>query len=191
MRYKIFTLPLLALGITAAAQMEAKEEKAGIVNFATCVTESKYGKQEQEAFESIKKQMGAYIEDTEKQLKEVANKLNDSDHMDGLSPEGTQELNAKFQALQEEMYRYQQQYNQLMSQAQYQLIQKINGYIQSASRSIAQKKKLDYVMNKEAVFFYHVDLDITNDVIAEMNKDFDKNQKNQSNENQTSIKQGD
>ncbi|GAB4191440.1 MAG: hypothetical protein Tsb0015_13290 [Simkaniaceae bacterium] len=181
MKSKYFSaISLLALG-TFAMSAEAKEEKIGIVNFATCITESKYGKQEQEAFESIKTQMTSLIEDSEKQLNEIAAKFNDPDYMDGLSPEGEQELKAKFQSLQEEMARYQQQYYQLINQANYKLVQTMSNYIQSASKSVAQKKKLDYVINKDAVFFYNTDYDITSEIIQEMNKDFDKAKQNNEN----------
>lgn len=181
MKSKYFSaISLLALG-TFAMSAEAKEEKIGIVNFATCITESKYGKQEQEAFESIKTQMTSLIEDSEKQLNEIAAKFNDPDYMDGLSPEGEQELKAKFQSLQEEMARYQQQYYQLINQANYKLVQTMSNYIQSASKSVAQKKKLDYVINKDAVFFYNTDYDITSEIIQEMNKDFDKSKQNNEN----------
>ncbi len=38
---------------------------------------------------------------------------------------------------------------------------------------MAKDKKLDYVINKEACFYYRPDLDMTTQVIAEMDKNFD------------------
>ena len=43
----------------------------GIVNFMTCITDSKYGKNEQEQLENIKKQWTSLIEETEKELNEI------------------------------------------------------------------------------------------------------------------------
>jgi len=178
MKNKKYLIPFLLLLLgSSLSHLEAKEDALGIVNFATCITESKYGKQEQEAFESLKNQMTSLMEDSERQLNELAAKFNNPDYMDGLSPEGEQEMKAKFQSLQEELGRYQQQYYQLANQANYKLIQTMNMHIHEAAKLVAEKKHLDYVVNKDAVFFYNPNSDITSDVIKEMNLSFEKNEK--------------
>jgi outer membrane protein len=148
--------------------------KFGIVNFTTCVTDSKLGKQEQSSFETMKKQMTALIEDTEKQLREIAEKGKDKDFLDGLSPEAQQELNAKFQNLSEELNRYQQQYYQVMQQANFKMIQTLGANINSAAEKVAAAKGLNMVVNKDACFYYLNSFDVTADVIKEMDKTFDK-----------------
>ena len=117
--------------------------------------------------------MSTMIEDTEKELRELAAKLEDADFRDSLSPKAEEELNVRYQTLQEDLGRYQNQYYQVLQQTQYQLIQKISGNIAKASETIAKQKHLDYVINKEACFYIRSDLDVTNSVIAEMDKAFD------------------
>ena len=151
----------------------------GIVNFPTCVTESKYGKQEQESFEKLREQMTTLMTDNEKQLNDIATKFNDPEFVDSLSPEAEQELKAKFQTLSEELNRYQQQYMQVMQQANMQLMQTMNGRVQTASKVIAKKRKLPMVVREEACFHYDPSFDITKSVIAEMDKSFDKENKTQ------------
>jgi outer membrane protein len=149
----------------------------GIVNFTTCITDSKYGKKEQENFESIRKQLATMIEDTEQELKDISGKFEDTEYLDSLSPKAEEELKARFQALNEDLSRYQGQFYQVMQQANMQLIHKMSAQISKASEKVAKAKKLDYVINKEACFYYRPELDLTNQIIAEMDKNFELDSK--------------
>lgn len=149
----------------------------GIVNFATCLNDSKKGKQEQAGFENMKKQVGAMMEETEKQLNDLSQKLNDPEYMDGLSPEAEDDLKNKFATLSEEMNRYQGQYYQVVQQAYMRVNQQVGQEVASASEKVAKDKKLNMVINKDACFYYNANLDVTNAVIQEMDKRFDSIQK--------------
>lgn len=158
--------------IAAAMTTSAFAADFGIVNFGTCVSDSKLGKQEQASFESLKKQMTTLLEDTEKQLNELSAKFNDPEYLDGLSPEAEDELKNKFRTLSEEMSRYQNQYYQVMNQANMRIMQIMANNINTASEKVAKDKKLSMVVNKDACFFYNPALDITNLIITEMDKGF-------------------
>jgi outer membrane protein len=145
----------------------------GIVNFATCLADSKKGKQEQSSFDALKKQVTSMMEETEKQLNEISQKLNDQEYMDGLSPEAENELKNKFGALSEEMNRYQGQYYQVMQQANMRIVQQVGQEASVAAEKVAKDKKLFMVINKDACFYYNADFDITQAVIAEMDKKFE------------------
>jgi outer membrane protein len=149
----------------------------GIVNFSSCVAESKKGKQEQASFEALKKQMAGMIEETEKQLTELSQKLNDSEYMDGLSPEAENELKNKFGMLSEEMNRYQNQYYQTLQQVSMRIGQVVSQEASQAAEKVAKDKKLFMVINKDACFYYNSDFDITQAVISEMDKKFDSSNK--------------
>ncbi|MBS0628929.1 MAG: OmpH family outer membrane protein [Verrucomicrobia bacterium] len=176
---------LAVVGLCAGGY--ANEAKTvAVVNFANCITESKFGKQEQASFDSLKTQMTSLLEDTEKQLSELAAKFNDSEYMDGLSPEAEEEMKVKYQQLSEEMNRYQNQYYQVLQQANMKIVQTMGANIQEASEKVAKNKKLTMVINKEACFFFTPTLDVTDAVIAEMDKAYDakKVANNQPAENQ-------
>ena len=113
------------------------------------------------------------IDDTEKELKEISTKLEDSEYLDSLSPKAEEELKARFQTLNEDLSRYQGQFYQVMQQANMQLVHKMSAQIARASEKVAKDKKIDYVINKEACFYYRPDLDMTQQVITEMDKNFD------------------
>lgn len=154
-------------------QQEAKNE-IGIVNFTSCITESKLGKQEQESLENVKNQMTTLIKDIEGQLTDLSAKLNDPDYVDGLSPEGEQEAKMRLHALHEEYERYQGQFYQIMQQANIKLVQTVSSYVNAATDKIAKAKNLALVVNKDACFSFRESFDITTDVVAEMDKAFDE-----------------
>jgi outer membrane protein len=170
---------LAALTPFAPVKAADKNLNIGVVNFAKCVEVSKHGQSEQKQFESMRVQMQKAIGDLDEQLNATATKLQDKDFLDSLSPEAEKELKMKFQQLNEEMNRYQSQYYQIMQQANMKLMHTVADLINEASETIAKKAHLSLVLNKDAAFHYMSALDITDDVIAEMDKKFDKDTKNQ------------
>lgn len=169
--YKFLFSSALALGVISAQADEGK--LIGVVNFASCVTDSKSGKKEQENLENMRKQMASLIEDADKELREMAAQFEDPEYLDSLSPKAEEEMKAKFQARQEDLSRYQNQFYQVMNQMQMQMLHKINGNISKAAEKIAHEKNLDYVMNKEACFYIRSDLDVTAEVITEMDRSYE------------------
>ena len=157
----------------------AAEQKVGIVNFNSCIADSKLGKQEQNAFETMRKQFVTLVEDTDKQLKEVSDKLQDKDYLDGLSKEAEETMRTKVAQLNEDLGRYQQQYYQFMQQGQYKILQAVANGINYAAERIASGKGYNVILNKEACFFYSPTLDITSEIVKEMDKHFDENDKKQ------------
>ena len=173
---KLLTLTaasLLSLQLCAAGQ------KVGIVNFGSCIIESKLGKQEQNALETMRKQFVTLVEDTDKQMREISDKLNDQDYLDGLSKEAEEGMKAKLSQLGEDMNRYQQQYYQVMNQGQTKIIQNVVAGISHASEQLAAAKGYDVILNKEACFFSASALDVTNEVVKEMDKSFEIEQQKQ------------
>jgi len=173
MRKQIYLAGAL-LALAASPAFAEESPLIGVVNFSNCVTDSKAGKKEQENMENLRKQMASLIENTEKELREIASKFEDTEYLDSLSPKAEEDLKVKHQALQEDLGRYQQQFYQVLNHAQYQMVQKLSATIAAASEKIAKDKKLDYVMNREACFYIRPDLDVTSLVVAEMDKNFDQ-----------------
>jgi outer membrane protein len=168
---KILFICCLSAGLSAV--------DIGVVNFATCIAESKVGKAEQASFESLKKQLGTHLEATEKELNDLAGKVNDSEYMDGLSPEADGELREKVRTLNDELMRYQNQYYQVLNQTNMKIVQQISAKIATASETVAQVKQIDAIFNQEACFFAKPSLNITDAVIKEMDLRYDDDMKNQ------------
>lgn len=169
--------PLIAL-ILALTTINAAS--FGIVNFNTCVLESEYGKKEQESFEKLRSQMTTLVQDIETKLKTVSEKLNDPDHRDSLSPEAEKQLYVEFQSLNEELNRYQNQFMQVMQQANMQIMQSMADKVAKASEVVAKERKLPLVLNKEMVFYYDEKDDVTDLVVKEMDKRFARENKDNS-----------
>jgi len=172
-KYLFVTLACLGF-CTGGFAGSTPKSSVGVVNFTSCMAESKLGKQEQASFESLKNQMTSLLQDTEKQMQELNAKRNDPEYMDGLSPEAEDEMMNKLRALNEDMGRLQNQYYQVLNQANMKVVQTLGGNIQKAAQKVADNKKLTMVINKEACFFSAPTLDVTNLVIAEMDRDFDQ-----------------
>jgi outer membrane protein len=172
MKKHSFSALLISI-FTLGSAFGAESALIGVVNFASCVTDSKSGKQEEENMQAMRKQMAAMAENTEKELKELTAKLEDTEFVDSLSPKAEEEMRLKVQTLQEDMGRYQNQFYQLLQHAQYQMYQKMSGNIAKASEAVAKEKNLAYVINKEACFYIRDDHDVTSAVIAVMDKDFE------------------
>lgn len=175
--HKLFLSATTVFGLLAGSVNAAETPVIGVVNFATCITDSKVGKKEQENFESMRKHMASLMEDADKELREMASRFDDPEYLDSLSPKAEEELRSKFQTRQEDLGRYQYQFNQMMSQAQMQMIHKMNSMISKAAEKIASERHLDYVMNKEACFYIRPDLEVTPLVISEMDKNYELDEK--------------
>ncbi len=169
----LWVLTACGIGAASISTADASPATPGIVNFTTCITDSKYGQKEQENFEGIRKQLATMIEDTEKELKEIADRFGDTEYLDSLSPKAEEELKARYQNLNEDLGRYQGQFYQIMQQANMQLVQKMSAQIARASEKVVEEKGYSFVINREACFYYKPELDLTELVISEMDKNFE------------------
>jgi len=124
--------------------------------------------------------MTSLLEDTEKQINELATKFNDPEFLDALSPEAEEELKNKFRSLNEDLSRYQNQYYQVLQQSNMKIMQTLSTSINTASEKVAKDKKLSLIVNKEACFFTSSTLDVTSFVVSEMDKTYDQLAKQQS-----------
>ncbi len=171
---KLFTLAALTLASLQLCAAEPRNEpRVGIVNFSSCIVDSKLGKQEQNAFETMRKQFVTLVENSDKELRDISDKLQDKDYLDGLSKEAEETMKARFAQLNQELGQYQQQYYQFMNQGQQRIIQNVVGGINKAAEQIASAKGYNMILNKEACFFYSPTLDITSDVLKAMDTHFD------------------
>lgn len=142
--------------------------KMAVVNFKSCVENSKLGKQEQASFEAMKNQMETVVMEKEKVLEELAGKLNNPDELDLMSPEAEVELKRKFRALSQEMGQIQNQFYQTLSQANLKIVQKISDSVAKASEKVAKDIKVDLVINHETCFYCNSAFDISSLVVKEM-----------------------
>lgn len=180
MKHKLTLFLILMPFMLIAADKGANESKKpmdcklGMVDMKACIEKSKLGKREKTSFEALKKQMSENLEKTDKELADLAKKLEDQEFRDSLSPTAEEELKQKVQTLSQEFVRYQNQYYQLLNQANTKILQQLHYAISQASDKVREAKKLDLVFNQEAIFAYHPSTDITDEVIVELDAKFDK-----------------
>ncbi len=194
--FTLMTTALCAADAPASAAATAKSTlKIGVANFRKCIEESKKGKQETAALESMQSQMESALQDLQKQLTEVSAKLNDPDYLDGVKPEAENELKHKYRSLGQEYQTMQQQFVQALQQANMKVIQSLAELVSTTAKEVAQSKQLDLVINEEAAFYYSPSLDVSEEIVARLNKKFDdevkalaEQQKNATNNKNTPAK---
>lgn len=164
------------LSLFAFSPLAADELKVGVVNLKNCLEESKMGQQEKNRLEGLKKQMADSLDKTEKELTELAKKLESEDYLDSLSPSAEEELKGRFQELNQEYVRTQNQYFQLLNQANYRMLGALQDSVENASEAVRARRKLSLVFNRDALYAYLPALDITTEVIQEMDKNFQPGQ---------------
>lgn len=165
----VFALCLMAFSFQAAAD----DLKFGFVDPKTCIEKSKLGLQEKNNMEAMKKQMTESLEKSDKELADLEKKLTDQDYIDTLSPQAEQELQARFQTLGQEFQRNQNQYYQLLNQANYRMLHGLQEAIANASEVVRAKKNYILLFNRDSLFAAMPSLDETDAVMKEMDKNFD------------------
>ncbi len=175
--WKNMTALLAFTGLLLSASPLAADIDIGVVDFKVCVEKSKQGKEEQESFDKMKVQMESVLAEKEKVLTDLAQKLQDPDYLDSISAEAETEMKRKFRTLSQEMSQLQQQYYQVLQQAHYKVVQQINELISEASKTVAADGGLDLILNDENTYYASKALDVTEKVIAEMDKNFSEKPK--------------
>ncbi len=179
MKKQIYFLAVLASTLFCLPSLHAETPSAGFVNFDTCILESKHGQHRTSAFHDAENKAKAVIADLEKQIQTLSDKLEDSEYLDGLSPEAEEELRSQLRMQSENLMRSQQQYYQGMNQARMQLIDSLRSCVQQACESVAKKHKLSMIIQKDSCFYYEPTQDITAEVVSEMDKNFEKENEGQ------------
>lgn len=171
-------LATLFVGLLATSSLSAAEQngalKIGVINFKKVVENSKMGKQEQASFEALKKQAEKMLQDKEKEMSQIASKLDDPDYLDSLSAEAEAELKHKFRLLNQELQQNQQQLYQTLSQANFKIVQKLNEEVNKAAEKVAKDEKLDIIFNDEGTFFFSEKLDKTDLTVKALDENLDK-----------------
>lgn len=168
-----------------AANVKADQGlKIRFVTFKLCVEKSKIGKQEQSNFEALKKQMETMLGEKDKIMSDMADKINDPDYLDSLSPEAETELKRKFRALSQEMSQQQSQYMQTLQQANFKILEKLDDIIARASEVVAKKNGYHVINNDDSTFYYDQDLNVSHEIVVIMDELYDKEVKEHGTKNE-------
>ncbi len=168
-------LKFLCLALTfVVTTVLSADNNIRAVNFKFCVENSKLGKQEQAAFEALKKQMETNLAEKEKSINELAAKFDDPDYLDSLSADAETELKRKLRSMSQDFSQLQNQYLQALQQTNMKVVQKLTEVVGKASATVAQRNQIDFIVNDEATFFATQSKDISQAVVGVMDEMFDK-----------------
>jgi len=158
----------MSLGTFTAATAAESNLRIGLVNFKEVIETSKIGKQEQEMYENMKKQIESILTEKQDEFTKISKKLEDEDFRDSQKPEAIKKLEDQYRQLGQELAQGQNQYYQALQQANFKILQRIAEVVAKASEEVASSKDLDLILNDDNAFFNSKKLDVTKDVIAQM-----------------------
>lgn len=178
----------LAFGTVTAATAAETNLRIGLVNFKLVIEKSKIGKQEQDMYENMKKQIESILTEKQEEFSKIAKKLEDEDFRDSQKPEAIKKLEDQYRQLGQELSQGQNQYYQALQQANFKILQRIAEVVSKASEEVATAKNLDLVLNDDNAFFNSQQLDVTEDVIAQMDIISEKELREAANNSDSPIK---
>src|SRR5574338_178398 len=174
---KLMTVSLLvAIFAVLASATPVATTKVGVVKFKDCVEQSQLGKKEQARFEQMRKDLESKIDAKEKELNDLAPKFSD-EYLDTLTPEAESKLKNTFKDLNQQLAEMQDQYYKMLNQANYQIVQQLNSAVSKACEKVAKAKGLEMAINDEVCFYHAEGLDISKEVIAEMDRQSQQDEK--------------
>jgi Skp family chaperone for outer membrane proteins len=178
-RNTTFTLLLAVFGmLISTTNMQAapnlQDQTIGVVSFEQCMEKSKYGISKQNSYEAMRRQMMEILEKNNQELESTEAKVGDSDYLDGLTPKAVEQLKLKLQNLYQERGKFEQQFYQAISQGHNQLWNSMLRIISKGSEKVAKQNNIDIVFNEINAFYYASSLNITDDVIEEMDKMYEE-----------------
>lgn len=167
---EVFMKKLILGSLLLGTSLFGESLPIGFVNFKVCAEKSLHGKQEKSAFEAMKRQMSETLEKTDREISDLAKKLEDQEFMDGLTPTAQEEMKAKFQTLTQDFARYQNQFYQLMNQANIKVVQTLHQSVSTASEVVRERHHLAVILSEDSTLAVAGSLDLTEEVIAEMDQ---------------------
>lgn len=170
---------LVLCGAILAASGITAEESSPVIRFFNaekCVRESKYGIEMQSSLEESQKQIVKMIEDINSQIEDIDAKLGDKDFLDGLSPEGEEDLKSEKEELTQRVQAIQAQASQRMQFEQQTALMAIEENLTDATSKYAPEHNIDALVLSQVALYYKKDFDVTSDLIVLLDKKYDAEQ---------------
>ena len=157
------------------AKLEASSVSVAIVDVRKCAEHSKMGKQEQKNVRELTDQVQKALEDKKKAAEDLHAKLEDQDYIDSITPEEELKQKQQLQAMIQEFMQLRQEYApQAMQQAQGMYAQKMGQAVSASAKRVAKDRGYDVVLNSDSSFYFKDSLEITSEVILDMNTLYDQ-----------------
>jgi outer membrane protein len=158
-------LSILSVGLSASLSAEI-----GFVDFGRVLQTSSKAKAEEKQLQSLQKELEDQVNKVEKEVNGLAEKLQNPDYVDSLSQEAEQDQRNKLRMMAEERMRLIQNVTGQYQQAQQRFYQQVGMMVAKASAELATTRKLDAVLNREALFYADPKIDCTDEIIKLMDK---------------------
>lgn len=162
---------LASVSLTSQTPPDLKSTcSIGVVNINACITDSRQGLDSRQALELINQKAADSLQDIDKQIQDIDAKLSDEHYRDSLTPQAVEQMRQNHEKLLQEREIRSNDFRQQMSQMHFSLLQELMTQVSVASETVAKKKGLSIALSGEGVTYFDPSLDITGDVVEELNK---------------------
>ena len=165
---KMLFLCVALFAVNTALAADTPEQKSFvIVNADKCLAESKIGKQETEFLQTLQSKFESDIAEKDKEVKDISLKFND-DYLESLTEEAARALKESFEKANLSLAEAKQQAYQMFHQAKQQIMGKLFRWTSKASEVVAKKLNAKAVLQSEETLYYDESLDVTNNIVEEL-----------------------
>lgn len=169
---------LLALALSTCALLTSSfgfgdnGSKFAIIDLQVCHEESLLAKEESKKLESLKAQLKQGLEEKEKEFKDMKQRFDDESFRESLSDDARKDFEGKMTQTLRDLDQYHNQLVRTLNQSGYEVAMSVLGSVESAAAKVAKAKGIDLVVRKELCLFYSPDFDVTKEVVATMDEEY-------------------
>lgn len=170
MHNKLLIIATLLGATPLMASPLGQPNRLGVVSARVCLETSKPAQRIRSRLEQMNQDIEKELEQLQKKVDAIGKQLNDKNYIKSLKEDAVKKLENEYGTLLQEMEQKRTELTQKLQQTRMQMVHQLLDYISKASEKIAQKHKLDCVMSEDAVTFFKKELDVTQEVVTEIDK---------------------
>lgn len=165
---------LTSLSLTGQPPADSKGVNSiGVVNINACVTDSRQGVNIRQTIELINQKAAETLQEIDKQIQDIDTKLSDEHFRDSLTAQAVEQMRQNHEKLLQDREIKSNEFRQQMTQTQMSVLQELVSQVSAASETVVKRKGLSIALSGEAITYYDPSLDITKEVVEELNKTAD------------------
>ncbi len=149
----------------------------GVVDVRRVLDESKFGKEEQRALESLGEELQGSLAKTQRELEDLVRRSQDPEYLESLSAKAEEELQMAGQSLSQNYMAQTNQFKKIMGEAEMHLLEELNLQVSRAAQIVARAEGLAMCLRQEACPYFLEQLNITDAIIDEMDKAYSQKPK--------------
>lgn len=167
-RLFVLLLTILAIFSLQTGALAAGTSKIGVVDLQRCIRESNEGKIVQERLQSRQRQMQEELDKRQKELEEMQKELEKQSLM--LSIDAREDKQKEYEKKQRDLGYFYQDINDELKKIENEARAELVNIFTTVVNNIGKRDKYDLITERSGILYFEESMDITNEVIKEMDK---------------------